>query len=284
VKGRGSKPGAGSAGGGSGSGAAGRAGGDHPVEPRSGQDKGVRPAFEEMAQARAQPASPLVTAALGGDTLVVEQFRLLRSRVRTIGEARPFRCFGIGSAASGEGKSSVAIALAAALGQEPGRRVLLVEADLRKPSIDSYLSLPRVPGLVEWLEGKGTSVPVRRVLPGGFFVLSAGVAPLQNPEVLGSSRMAGLLEAARLSFDMVVVDCPPFLPVADAVVLQDLLDGLLVVVRARHTPRETVLKGLSMLKPDRVQGLVFNDHHEILTRYYTYGYGYGSSYGRYGEK
>jgi capsular exopolysaccharide synthesis family protein len=273
MKGRGSKPGSGN----------GREGGDLEVESKSSTDKpAVRPTFQEIAQARAQPSMPLVAAVLGGDTLMVEQFRLLRSRVRTIGEGRPFRCIGIGSAASGEGKSSVAIALACALAQELGRRVLLVEADLRKPSVDSYLSLPHISGLVEWLEGNGTSVPVRRVLPGGFFVLSAGVASLQNPEVLGSSRMVGLLEAARQSFDMVVVDCPPFLPVADAVVLQDLLDGLLVVVRARHTPRETVLKGLSMLKPDRVQGLIFNDHHEILTRYYNYGYGYG--YGRYGEK
>ncbi|HEX6736778.1 MAG TPA: CpsD/CapB family tyrosine-protein kinase [Vicinamibacteria bacterium] len=246
-----------------------------PAAPSDDAAAVTRPTFEEAGQARAQPSTPLVAAALGGDTLVTEQFRLLRARVRGINETRPFRCFGIGSAASGEGKTSVAVALAAALGQEPGRRVLLLEADLRKPSVDAYLGLARTPGLVEWLEGKGASVSVRRVLPGGFFLLSAGVAALQNPEVLGSARMAGLLEAARQSFDTVVVDCPPILPVADAVVLQDLVDGLLVVVRARHTPRETVLKGLSMLKPDRVQGLVFNDHHEILTRYYSYGYGYG---------
>jgi capsular exopolysaccharide synthesis family protein len=276
MKARGGKPGASTGGG---AGPRGPADGGAGTGPRESPEAVARPSFEEMAQARAQPSTPLVAAALGGDTLVTEQFRLLRARVRGIAEARPFRCFGIGSAASGEGKTSVAISLAAALGQEPGRRVLLLEADLRKPSVDHYLGVPRVPGLVEWLEGKGTSVPVRRVVPGGFFVLSAGVAPLQNPEVLGSARMVSLLEAARQSYDMVVVDCPPFLPVADAVVLQDLLDGLLVVVRARHTPRETVLKGLSMLKPDRVQGLVFNDHHEILTRSYSYGYGYG----RYGD-
>jgi tyrosine-protein kinase len=260
----------------------GEATGEDDVESKANTDKAsTRPTLEEQPQARAQPSSALVAAALGGDTLVTEQFRLLRQRVRTIGESRPFRCFGIGSAASGEGKTSVAIALAGALSQEPGRRVLLVEADVRKPAMDRYLGLPRLSGLVEWLEGKGkaTTVPVRRVVPGGFFALSAGSSPLQNPELLGSERMAGLLEAARQAFDTVVVDCPPLLPVADAVVLQDLLDGLLVVVRARHTPRETVVKGISMLKPDRVQGLVFNDHHEILTRYYSYGYGYG----RYGD-
>jgi Mrp family chromosome partitioning ATPase len=83
--------------------------------------------------------------------------------------------------------------------------------------------------------------------------------------------MAALLRAARQDFDYVLVDCPPVSSVVDAVILQDLLDGFLFVVRARHTPRESVVRAAGKLKPARVLGTVFNGQSEILPRYDNYG-------------
>jgi Mrp family chromosome partitioning ATPase len=92
--------------------------------------------------------------------------------------------------------------------------------------------------------------------------------------------MAALIGACQLSFGFVVVDCPPLDPVADAVVIQDLIDGFLLVVRARHSPRDAVERSIRRLKANRIQGIVFNDQPAVLPR----GYGnprVAESYGRY---
>jgi capsular exopolysaccharide synthesis family protein len=218
----------------------------------------------------------LPPAILASNSPASEEFRVLRSKVYAIGERRPFRCIGMVSASRGEGKTTVALGLAAILARAPGCRVLVIEADLRKPSIERYLGMSRSEGLVDWLRGTVTHVPLRRVVPPKFCLLSAGRAPFDHPELLASERMVRILEAGRHEFDYVIVDCPPLIPVADTVILQDLLDGFLWVVRSRRAPRETLRKAAGQLKPERVQGIVFNDHHQILSRYESYGYG---SYG-----
>jgi len=157
------------------------------------------------------------------------------------------------------------------MAQEQGRRVLLIEADLRKPQIDSYLGLPRRVGLGEWLQGSVGPVRMRRLEPLGLFLLSAGSPVEQASELLGSGRMAQLLEVAKQSFDCILLDCPPPFPLADSVILQDLLDGFLFVVRARHTPREVIQAAIGHLRPDAIHGVIFNDHREILPRFYSRG-------------
>jgi protein-tyrosine kinase len=196
-----------------------------------------------------------------------EELRLLRTRVKDIAATRPFRCFGITSTEGGEGKTTVCLGLAAALAQEPGRRVLVIEADTRKPSIERALGLPCSEGLGEWLTGSDDRLAVRTVQPDGFSLLSVGRLQQLSPELLASIRMARLLATARAYYDFALLDCPPVLPVADSVLLQDLVDGYLFVVRARHSPREAVIRAAAQLKPDRIQGVVFNDHRAILSRY-----------------
>jgi len=250
---------------------------------RSGDFGGSRPGREEMfgfeeevARVPTESLNPVMATVLASSSVVAEEFRVLRSRVRAVGEERPFRCVGILSGASGEGKTTVSIGLALAMAHEPGCRVLVIEADLRRPSLDARLELPRADGLGEWLESKSATIPVRRVMPYGFSLLSAGRSSWERPEMLGSTRMARLLEAARQSFDFIVVDCPPLAPVADSVMLQDMVDGFLLVVRARHSPSEVILRALSRLKEDRIQGVVFNAHKSVLPKYYNDSYGYAS--------
>jgi succinoglycan biosynthesis transport protein ExoP len=170
--------------------------------------------------------------------------------------------------------------LASALGREPGRRVLLIEADLRRPSLAGSLGLAPAHGLSEWLNGTLDYLPVRRVEPGGFFLVAAGQTLLRRPELLGSPRMDAILVAARRMFDLVVLDAVPVLPVADTVLMQDLVDGFQLVVRSRRTPREAIHDTLAKLRADRVLGVVFNGHQEYKASHKYYGYQrYGMGYG-----
>jgi capsular exopolysaccharide synthesis family protein len=215
-------------------------------------------------------------------SLVGEELRLLSSRLRTGGQARGVaRCVALTSALPDEGKSTVALGLTAAFAREPGRRVLLIEADVRRPTVSLNLGLPPARGLSEWLNGKLDQVPVRLVQPGGFFVLVAGQEPIARPESLGSRQMAALLRAAGDAFDDVVVDVPPLLPVADTILMQDLLDGFLLVVRSRATPREILTAALERVRPEKILGVVLNDYKEYRHSYSSHAYGrYGMAYGR----
>jgi Mrp family chromosome partitioning ATPase len=184
------------------------------------------------------------------------------------------------SALPGEGKSTLSVGLASALGREPGRRILLVEADLRRPSFTKSLGLPPAHGLSEWLNGTLDFVPVRALEPGGFFLVAAGQTPLKRPELLGSPRMDAVLRADRRLFDLVILDAVPVLPVADTVLMQDLVDGFQLVVRSRRTPREAIHDTLAKLRSDKVIGVVFNGHQEYRASYKDYGYRrYGMAYG-----
>jgi protein-tyrosine kinase len=230
------------------------------------------PRFDRTIRVIPQPDGPVTATVLSSNTLANEEIQLLIARLHVLDEGRAARCIGVVSATAGEGKTTLAMGLAAGLALEPERRVLLVEADIRKSAIEAYLGLPRTAGLCDWLSSPSASVPFRWVTPPGFALLSGGMAPLRRPELLGSKRMASLLRAARETFDYVIVDCPPVSPVADAVILQDLLDGFIFVVRARHTPRETLTRAVGKLRPSHILGTVFNDQREILPSYDNYGY------------
>jgi len=222
------------------------------------------------------PSGPaLQRAALGRDHYLAEEFRFLAAKVAALAAGR-FRAIGVVSASPREGKTTVALGLAAALARSSPGRVLLLEADLRRPAVESYLGLPRSAGVAEWLSGSGETLAVRTVAPPGFAVIAGGREGLTRPELLSSGRMGALVGACRLAFDFVVVDCPPLGLAADAVAIQELLDGFLLVVRSRHTPREAVARAVSRLAPNRIQGVVFNSQPEILPD----GYGRYERYGR----
>jgi Mrp family chromosome partitioning ATPase len=222
---------------------------------------------EGLPQQASGPA--LQRAVVGTGHHLAEEYRVLASKVASLGVNR-FTTIGVVSAVPGEGKTTVALGLAAALARVSPLRVLLLEADLRQPCLEKYLGLPRVGGVSEWLCGKSDSVPVRVISPPGFSVITAGREPLTHPDLLGSERMGALLGAGQLSFGFLVVDCPPLSPVADAVSLQDLLDGFLLVVRARSAPRDAIERAVGRLHEGRIQGVVFNDQPEILPTSYSY--------------
>jgi capsular exopolysaccharide synthesis family protein len=229
-----------------------------------------------------RPPSPATRLVLAHDSRAAEELRLLVSRIQELHAQRPLRCIGLVSAAGGEGKTTVGLGLARALAHSGECKVLFLECDLRRPAVERYLGLPRAPGLSEYLQDETVAaVRPRLVDPPGFALVASGQRPLARPEVLGSLRMRALLESARREFDYVIADCPPVNPVTDAVMLQDIVDGFLFVVRARTSPVEAIQHAVTRLKRDRIRGVVFNDQKEIIPRYYTYGYKYyGEDEGR----
>jgi Mrp family chromosome partitioning ATPase len=245
-----------------------------PIEPASGsvafRDEGiVTPARDET-----------ILGSLGDPRSVAgEELRLLAAKLQDIRRERGASCLAVTSTVPGEGKSTVALGLAGALAREPGRRILLVEADLRRPSLASMLGLPPQPGLAEWLNGSLDTIPVRLVGSGGFFLLVAGQAELERPELVASPRMGALLRAARGAYDFVLLDAMPVLPVADAILIQDLVDGFLLVVRSRWTRRDAIHDALARLRPHGVIGVVLNDHLEARRSSARRPYGGDRGYG-----
>jgi succinoglycan biosynthesis transport protein ExoP len=225
-------------------------------------------------------AIPVVESLEDHNSVVGEELRFFAANLVETCRRHQVSCLALTSALPGEGKSTLSVGLASALSREPGRRILLIEADLRRPSLTKTLGLPPAHGLSEWLNGTLDYLPVRAVEPGGFFLVAAGQTGLKRPELLGSPRMDAVLRTGRRLFDLVLLDAVPVLPVADTVLMQDLVDGFQLVVRSRRTPREAIHDTLAKLRSDKVLGVVFNGHREYRASYRDYGYRrYGMAYG-----
>ena len=216
-----------------------------------------------------------------GDT-AVEAYRTLRTNVQFLGLDQPLRVLQITSSLPGEGKTTTAANLAVVLSQA-GKRVVLVDADLRRPRMHEVFGIPGNRGLTDVLVGEPVelvllSVPVEG---GQLDVLPAGRVPPNPSEMLGGRRMKALLDLLATSFDVVIVDSAPVLPVTDAVVLTNSVDAVLVVVQAGRSTAKMVNE--TMLALHRVSapvvGVVMN---RVAPRKMKGGHGYGYGYG-YGD-
>jgi succinoglycan biosynthesis transport protein ExoP len=234
------------------------------TDPRPPLASVPRVSFAEGGAVSARVSDPALAAVLAPEGDAYEKCRLLRAKVKSLGEQRPLACLGVVSATRGEGTATVALGLAHTLVRE-GHRALVVEAGLREPMLERALGIAAASGLGEWLASPAEHrVPLRRLDPCGVWLLTAG-HPVGAPgDLLGSPAMASLLAAARAAFDYVLVDCPPLQPTADSVVLQDLLDGFLLVVRARHAARAAIRAAAANTKPEMIRGLVFTDRADVL--------------------
>ncbi len=232
--------------------------------PMFKEDEAPTPRFIETTVEAGRVRDRAMRAVVRKDSLASEQMRVVRTKVHNLEESITLRCIGVVSASRKEGKTTVAFGLATALAQEDSHRVLLLEASLRNPRLASLLRVPSEPGLSEWLRGSTEEVAVRRVEPFGFWLLEAGT-PCETPgDLLSHERMERLLARSRAEFDYVVVDCAALTPVADSVVLQDELDGFLLVVRSRVSREDVVRRALTNLKRGSVKGVVFHAHRVIF--------------------
>lgn len=214
-----------------------------------------------------------------------EVFRVLSTRLAHMKDKRRLNKLLVTSAVGDEGKSVVAVNLAVSLAQRPAERVLLMEADLRRPTASQLLGSSSLTGITEWQEGKLAIENGLYKLEGlPLWFLSAGRGITEPLPLLESVEFASMLQNISLNFDWVVLDCTPMLPMADASSLARLSDGVLVVVREGHTRRKVLNKALESVERNKLLGVVFNEvsaQQVSYDRYYgQYGYyGYGKSNG-----
>jgi capsular exopolysaccharide synthesis family protein len=201
-------------------------------------------------------------------SLEAEQYRALRHVVEQKHRTESMTIIAVSSPAGGDGKTTTAINLAGALAQSPDARVLLVEADLRRPSIGPLLGLgdPNALGLVHAiLDPRLTLAHIAQPLTMfNLSVVVAGQTPPSPYEVLKSPRLAALLDEARRDYDFVILDTPPLVPVQDYRVIARLVDGMVLVVAAHRTPRPMLEAAFEILDPARMIGLVFNGYEHLM--------------------
>ena len=176
-----------------------------------------------------------------------ESYRQLRTNLQFLNVDEPPRVIMISSSVPGEGKTTLGVNLALML-VEAGQRVILVEADLRKPKVTRYLGMVDGVGLTSVLTGSAAVDDVTQTYRGGLSVLASGPTPPNPSELLASSQMAALLEKLRGQWDFVLVDAPPVLPVADAAGLAPAVDGVLLSVRYGHTRKDQLQQAASTIR------------------------------------
>ena len=211
------------------------------------------------------------------DNVVREEYKILRTHIlqRTIAEQK--NTLMITGALPGEGKTLTAINLAISLSHEVHKTVLLVDADMRSPSIAKYFGFSRGKGLVDYLAGEA-SLPDLLVHPEGFdkLVILPGGRPVPGAaELIGSPMMGNLVQELKHFYPdrYVLFDLPPVLSFADPLAFAPFVDGIILVVEEGKTPRESIQKCVEVLKPFPLIGSVLN---KVDTRahesYYYYSY------------
>ena len=216
---------------------------------------------EPSAPAMPARLAPQLVAATAPHSLAAEQYRSLRTRLARAGEGRAIRTLIVTSPAKGDGKSLTAANLALTMAQQFQQRVLLVDADLRQPSIHRLFGLSPTPGLSDVLTGNALINDALVTLQDQqLSVLRAGTLPTQPAELLGSAAMRQLLDRLGTQFDRIVLDMPPAAPLADVQIALSAADALVMVVRAGVTPKPAIERALAGLEKAKVLGLVLNEY------------------------
>ncbi|GGO23627.1 polysaccharide biosynthesis tyrosine autokinase [Microbispora bryophytorum] len=218
---------------------------------------------------------PLITGG-GSRSARAESFRSLRTNLQFIGVDRQPKSLVVTSCLPDEGKSSTSVNLAITMA-EAGWRVILVDGDLRRPSVPGYLGIEGGTGLTDVLIDKANLAEVVQTWGRpGLSVLPSGRIPPNPSELLGSQGMRAMLAQLTAEYDMVIIDAPPLLPVTDAAALGAICDGALLVVRHGRTRREQVVRAVELLSSisARLVGTVLNFVPAKHGSYYGHGYGY----------
>jgi capsular exopolysaccharide synthesis family protein len=200
-----------------------------------------------------------------------EAFRLLTVRLRHLRRDRPLKKVLITSTIPQEGKSMVAGNLACTLALKTHQRILLLEGDLRRPSLSKMFGLEKNPGLCEWLEGERSLAASIYHLEGpDIWILPAGSAPSNALELLQSGRLSSLMDQLTVLFDWIIIDSPPVLPLADTSVWMRLADGVLLTTRQGSTEKRKLLRGLEAVEPKKLIGALVNSSNNAAASDYYY--------------
>jgi capsular exopolysaccharide synthesis family protein len=209
------------------------------------------------------------------DSLAAEKFRFLATRLRHMQQKRSLRRLVVTSSVPGEGKSMVAanLACALALGKQ---EVLLLEGDLRRPSLGPQMGLRDLPGISHSLCGDEESTNIYRLEGKNLCVLLAGGAHNKPLEFMDGNKLSALMDRITKNFDWVVIDSPPVLPLADTSIWMRLGDAILLVARPGVTPKRQLQSSIEAIDQSKLLGTVVNASTETTTNHYYYQYASGS--------
>ena len=227
----------------------------------------------------AQPCDALVSF-VAPASLEADQYRGMRHLVEQLSRESNLRVFSVTSPSSGEGKTVTTLNLAGSLAQARHTRVLVIDADLHRPSVAEYLGMDRgqSPGLIDLITRKDVSFEdvAGRIDALNLSVMSTGQYESGAYELLTSPRLDAIVDEARRQFDYVLIDTPPLMPLPDSRLIGRCVDAYFLVVAAHRTPRKALVEALNLIDRSKLIGTVFNGDDQPLRRYSAY-YGYSQS-------
>ena len=203
-----------------------------------------------------------------------EQYRRLAAVLHDAQGSTGLRVLMVASAVAGEGKTLTAANLALTFSESYRKRVLMIDADLRRPTLHRVFRVQSATGLVDDLANPGAKLVVRQLSP-RLSMLPAGRPSSDPMAALTSARMRQLLDEARRTFDWVILDTPPLGLLPDANLLSSMMDGVVMVIRAGSTPHEIIRRSVESVGRSRVLGVVLNGA-QLRAGHYAYEY-YGQS-------
>lgn len=218
---------------------------------------------------------PAAALFMNGDDTArgTEEYRTLRSRLYHLRERRNLKTLLVTSALPKEGKSFTSSNLAQVIVRQHGRRVLLIDADLRGPRLHLMLGTTDSPGLSDYLQGRSDEFSIMQRGPmENLFFIPSGTGIEDPAELVGNGRMKMLLQRVEPLFDWIIVDSPPAVPVSDASVLAKACDGVLMVVRSNATPSDVARRAREEFPDDRLVGVVLNGASDEAAPYAHYYY------------
>jgi protein-tyrosine kinase len=202
-----------------------------------------------------------------------EEFRTLRSRLYHARENMTLKKILVTSALPKEGKSFTSANLAQVLVRQHGRRVLLIDADLRAPRLHLMLGTTSTPGLADYLHGTGDEFSImQRGLMENLFFIPSGNQISDAAELVANGKLKVLLQRLEPLFDWIVIDSPPAVPVSDASVLAKVCDGVVMVVRSNATPTDLARRAREEFPDQVLVGVVLNGTDRETTPYSRYYY------------
>ncbi len=212
------------------------------------------------------------------NSFVGEQYKILREQVKKLYNEKDNRVLVVMSPVKGDGKSTVASNLAAAVALDYEQQVLLIDADLHSPSLHNFFGINSIPGLVDYLSSSSTGDLmdyVQNTSLHGVRLLPAGRPTHLSAELLASDKMKSLLGeiAAKFPDHHVIIDTSPVLSTSDPLVLAQQVNNIVMVVRAGVTPRECLSEAIKSLGTNRVKGIILNGATVTPSSRYYYDYG-----------
>ncbi|ATD54277.1 CpsD/CapB family tyrosine-protein kinase [Clostridium chauvoei] len=204
-------------------------------------------------------------------SVIAESYRTLRTNIQYSSFDKEYKAIVITSSEPGEGKSTTAANLALSLAQGE-KKVVLIDCDLRKPSIHKKFKVSNATGLSDVLIGKERLSNTLKRHGENLLILPSGKIPPNPSEMLSSKAMSNLLEELKEDFDYIIIDTPPIQAVTDSQILSTKVDGTLLVIRAKETKRESVHNAVNLLKKvnAHIMGTVLNGVDNDSGNYYYY--------------